>query len=96
MKKLFTLSTLSLCLLAACGGGSSGSSNNQNNDTTTQPTNSAPVANAGSNQSVSLGDQVAISGAQSSDADGDSLTYQWSLTNTRMAAKRLSMGKETQ
>lgn len=81
MKKLFTLSTLSLCLLTACGGGSSGSSNNQNNDTTTQPTNSAPVANAGSNQSITLGEEVTVSGAQSSDADGDSLTYQWSLTS---------------
>ena len=95
MKKLFTLSALSLCLLTACGGGSETSDNANSGGTTTpaptpSPTpaptptpaaNTAPVANAGSNQSVNVGQQVTLSGAQSSDADGDSLTYQWTLSN---------------
>jgi K319L-like, PKD domain len=41
--------------------------------------NSVPVANAGSNQTVTAGDTVSLSGAASSDADGDPLTYRWSI-----------------
>ncbi|MGY4829032.1 PKD domain-containing protein [Sphaerotilaceae bacterium SBD11-9] len=42
-------------------------------------TNSAPVARPGSNQSVALGVLVQLNGSGSSDVDGDSLTYAWSL-----------------
>jgi len=42
-------------------------------------TNTAPIANAGVNQSVSTGVQVNLDGSDSSDDEGDSLTYQWSL-----------------
>jgi hypothetical protein len=42
--------------------------------------NSAPTANAGPDQSVLVGDTVLLDGGGSSDADGDSLTYSWSLT----------------
>ena len=42
--------------------------------------NSPPVANAGQNQSnVSLNSPVQLNGSQSTDVDGDSLTYKWSL-----------------
>ena len=41
--------------------------------------NSAPVANAGPNQTVPLGSSVTLNGSGSSDVDGDPLTYQWSL-----------------
>ena len=41
--------------------------------------NIKPVADAGPGQSVSLGDTVVLNGTQSRDANGDSLTYQWSL-----------------
>ena len=42
-------------------------------------TNTAPVANAGANQKVDIGSLVQINGAGSTDVDGDTLTYKWSL-----------------
>ena len=41
--------------------------------------NTAPVANAGPNQTVNVGSVVQLNGAGSTDVDGDALTYQWSL-----------------
>lgn len=41
--------------------------------------NAAPVANAGTNQSVSIGAVVTLDGTASSDANRDSLTYKWAL-----------------
>jgi len=41
--------------------------------------NTAPVANAGPNQSVNIGSLVQLNGSASTDADGDPLTYRWSL-----------------
>jgi len=41
--------------------------------------NRAPVADAGSNQSVFTGSAATLTGAGSSDADGDALTYQWAF-----------------
>jgi hypothetical protein len=43
--------------------------------------NRTPVANAGSGQSVFTGAVAMLTGAASSDADGDVLTYQWSFTS---------------
>jgi hypothetical protein len=43
--------------------------------------NQAPVANAGSNQSVNEGSTVSLSGSGSTDPDSDALTYKW--TNTQ-------------
>ena len=42
-------------------------------------TNSAPVANAGLSQTVTVGAQVAMDGTASTDADKDMLMYKWSL-----------------
>lgn len=42
-------------------------------------TNPAPVANAGANQSVTVGSTVTLDGSASADADGETLTYQWSF-----------------
>jgi hypothetical protein len=43
--------------------------------------NSAPVANAGSAQSVSIAAVVTLNGTGSTDANGDTLTYRWTLTS---------------
>jgi chitinase len=43
--------------------------------------NAAPVANAGSAQSVVAGTTVTLDGSASSDANGDTLTYKWSFTS---------------
>jgi hypothetical protein len=48
---------------------------------TVTPANIAPVANAGSNQSVTAGTSVTLNGSFSSDANGDVLTYSWSFTS---------------
>ena len=41
--------------------------------------NQAPVADAGPDQAVEVGASVALDGTGSSDADGDTLTYSWTL-----------------
>src|SRR5271165_4453247 len=41
--------------------------------------NSPPVANAGHNQLVHVGDLAQLNGSGSTDVDGDPLTYKWSL-----------------
>lgn len=41
--------------------------------------NSAPIANAGSSGSTTVGTLVSLNGSGSSDADHDSLSYSWSL-----------------
>jgi parallel beta-helix repeat protein len=43
------------------------------------PINQAPNANAGTDQSVYVGETVTLDGGGSTDDDGDSLTYSWSF-----------------
>jgi hypothetical protein len=43
--------------------------------------NVKPVANAGTGQSVYIGDTVTFDGSGSTDANGDTLTYLWALTS---------------
>ena len=43
--------------------------------------NAAPVANAGAAQSLAITTLVTLDGSGSSDANGDTLTYSWSLTS---------------
>lgn len=46
---------------------------------TASVSNAAPVANAGVAQTVDLGSTVTLNGSASSDANGDALTYAWTL-----------------
>lgn len=48
---------------------------------TSQPGNTAPVADAGANQTVNLGDLVQLDASGSTDADGDALAYEWSFAS---------------
>ena len=50
-----------------------------------------PVANAGADQTVAIGERAPLSGAASSDADGDALTYRWRL-ESRPAGSVASLG----
>ncbi len=60
-------------VMAACGGGESDGDGGT-------PVNSAPVADAGRTQRVMIpAPEVTLDGSRSSDADGDSLTYRWTL-----------------
>jgi len=43
--------------------------------------NSAPIANAGANQTVTARSLVSLDGSQSTDVDGDALTYTWAILN---------------
>lgn len=75
-------------LLAACGGGGGGGS-----EPVVPPpvvVNAAPVAQAGAAQSVTVGTAVTLDGSASTDADGDTLTYAWTLT-TRPAGSTATL-----
>ena len=51
------------------------------NFTTAAPANTAPVANAGPDQTIASSAAVTLDGSGSNDADGNTLTYAWSQTS---------------
>ncbi|QJR82149.1 hypothetical protein CA267_016020 [Alteromonas pelagimontana] len=65
-------------VLTGCGGSSSDPSENPSPNPQ-PPSNAAPVAQAGSDARINVGDSVTLNGESSSDADGDALTYHWKL-----------------
>lgn len=79
------LNTQTICLLvlatlalSACGGGGSGGASN--GDPSTSGNNSPPMAEAGTHQNITVGSTVILDGSGSADADGDMLTYRWTIT----------------
>jgi len=49
--------------------------------------NSRPVADAGPDQTVFVGNTVHLDGSASRDADGDALSYRWSLTTVPVGSR---------
>jgi predicted aspartyl protease len=86
MKKTILTSAIIVLVitLAACGGSSSSS-----NPVSEPAENRNPISNAGTDQNVATGTVVALTGAASTDADGDALTYQWSLTSIPTSSSAL-------
>ena len=71
MKNIFVAALL-LSTLTACGGSGTDSGSSQNQ---------APLANAGIDQNVVTTSVVTLNASASSDSDGDTLSYSWSLTS---------------
>jgi Peptidase M30/PKD domain len=62
-------------LLSACGGGGGGAGSGANSIAA----NGAPVARISAKTNVVLGDTVLVSGANSSDPEGEAISYAWAL-----------------
>jgi hypothetical protein len=54
------------------------------------PSNQAPIANAGSDQAATTGNEVTLDGSGSSDNDSDPITYSWSF-DTQPASSSASL-----
>jgi hypothetical protein len=77
--RIFLLSIITTSLLlSACGGGG----DSENLTVSIEPKNTTPVARAGDDMTVTLGDVVTLDGSASSDADGDSLNYEWKVVSS--------------
>ena len=71
------LAGIAALLLTACGGGGGSSSSSSSSGGNA---NTAPIANAGSNQTVTSGVTVTLNGTASSDPDGTIASYAWTQT----------------
>jgi arylsulfatase A-like enzyme len=79
------IAIISLAIGGCGGGGGSGGSPSAGG-----PSNTAPVADAGPDQNVATGAIVTLDGSASSDANGDTLSYTWTLSAPAGSASVLS------
>jgi hypothetical protein len=81
-KKLF-LVMLTGQFVVACGGSGGESASNTSGDSNTGggTINTAPIANSGSDRNVTEASPVSLNASSSSDADGDTLTYNWTFSS---------------
>ncbi|MBI4650020.1 hypothetical protein HY745_01760 [Candidatus Desantisbacteria bacterium] len=78
IKSFLYLIYLILCITAiSCG---TGKNKNKNSNAYGNKTNSAPIADAGPDKTVIVNTLVILDGSKSSDPEGASLTYKWSLS----------------
>jgi RHS repeat-associated protein len=66
-----------------------GTVNGQPSTVTITSQNAPPVANAGPNQTVTTQTTVQLDGSKSTDVDGDSLTYHWSLASVPQGSRAI-------
>ena len=89
MRKLLVYpAILMTALLTACSGGGTTSQGSGGSGLVAR--NRAPVAVAGPDQTVQVGGTALLDGSKSSDPDGDSLTYQWTIS-TKPAGSNTSL-----
>jgi len=85
MKALLCFGLVAAVLVGCGGSGGSG----QDCSASVNACNAAPVANAGAQQNVLVGTNVSLDGGGSSDADGNPLTYSWSVVSAPPGAKAI-------
>ena len=72
-----------------------GQTNSAPDTVTIAASNTAPVANAGPDQTVAIGALVQLDGSQSSDTNGNPLTYSWSLLSKPATSTATLAGAST-
>jgi PKD repeat protein len=77
MPRFFALNAGALTFELVVNDGRSDSAPDEVTVTVNPAGNTAPLADAGEDQSVTVGDTVTLDGTGSSDGDGDPLTYRW-------------------
>jgi len=87
-RALIILSTACMSILTACGGASPTASPPAPPPPSPPPvaSNTAPVASAGLDQIVTEGATVTMFGGQSTDPDGDALSFTWSIASSPNAS----------
>jgi hypothetical protein len=63
--------------------------------TVNEPINSQPVADAGSDQMIAVGDVATLNGSASNDLDGDPLMYHWAIISQPAGANPVFSNTET-
>jgi hypothetical protein len=76
---LFLISCLFFGLISCGSSDSSGNSSDNSSDNSSEEANQPPLAIAGSDRTVNIGDVVTLDGTASSDADGDTIEYDWTM-----------------